>query len=243
MLTKILIVDASEDFRGILAEELNSEYHVQVCGDGQQALEQLRSSPVDFLVLDLMLPQVDGLTVLQTAKKEHLLPPTLVTCVRYSDYTIAALEDLDIAYMIQKPCQLSALVSRIQDMAGQAAPPLLLHPTAQSAITSALLALGMSTNRKGFRYCRRAIELLMENPNGQITKEIYPAIGKEFGVEPESVEKNIRDAITAAWLQRNDAAWRRYFPTAPNGQIPRPTNGVFLTRLQEAISLPSAMAR
>ena len=77
--------------------------------------------------------------------------------------------------------------------------------------------------------------LLLQDPTLQVTKEVYPAIAKEYGTSNLAVEKAIRAVIEVAWENRNDSLWRQYFPLAPTGQIPRPTAGQFLTRLADAV--------
>lgn len=243
MLTKILIVDANEEFRSALADELRPDHTVRTCGNGLQALELLRSVHPDFLVTDLMLPGLDGLSLMKTANQEGICPPTIATSTYFSQYAAKALEELNVEYMMLKPCQISALASRVDDLMCQSPAPVFCLPSPYSAVTTVLLELGFPTSRKGFRYCREAILLLSADPGLQITKEIYPAVAKAYDTEPESVEKNIRDVITAAWQNRDDALWRRYLPIAPNGQIPRPSNSVFLTHLSEVLSTCRRMVK
>lgn len=243
MLTKVLIVDSSEEFRSALAEELRQAHQILSCGDGQEALELMRSFRPDFLITDLTVPGLDGLSLLRTAAREGICPPTVVTGIYFSQCAVSALEELNVLYMVLKPCRIDALASRIEEMLCRSSAPVFLAPSPYSTVTAVLLELGVPTSRKGFRYSREAILLLSKDPTLQITKEIYPAVGKMFGAEAESVEKNIRDVIAAAWRQRDEALWRRYFPIAPNGQVPRPSNGVFLTRLTEVLSTSRRMVR
>lgn len=235
MLTKILITDSSDEFRFALEEELRSSFTVRSCQDGLQALELLRSYRPDFLVMDLMIPGIDGLTLLQKAKQEGLCPPVLVTTSFVCGYIVDALQQYNVAYMILKPCELSAITSRISDLAGRIVPPLFFQPSAYSVVTSALMELGIPTKRGGFHFCREAILMLGDNPSLQVTKHIYPELAKAGGCKAEAVEKSIRDVIVSAYEHRNDAAWRRYFSPAPNGQIPRPSNRMFLSVLSEVL--------
>ena len=238
MLTKILVVDADEDFRLILSEQLRKEFTVYSTDSCLELLETLRSFRPALLVMDLMASGSDPLTMLELAKNEGLCPASLITSTFYSAYTQKVVEQLQVDYTIRKPCDLSTLISRIKDLvedSQDSCQPLFLAPSDYNMVTSLLLELGLPTRRKGFRYSRQAILLLLENPELQITKEVYPALGKLFGTEDKAVEKSIRDAIEDAWKLRDDALWRKYFSSAPNGQIPRPSNKVFLTRLAEEI--------
>lgn len=240
MLTKILIADANEAFCLALRSQLGPSYEVHCCSDGQQALEFLRSNPTDLLVLDVMLPEIDGVTLLQQVRTDGITIPALATAYNFTGYLTNSLFRLGVEYAMLKPCALSALAARVEDMVHCDPAPLYLS---HSDVSSVLMALGMPTHRKGYRYCQEALMLMLDNPNQQVTKTIYPVLGKRHGVEASSVEKNIRDAIGDAWRSGERRVWLRYFPTAPNGQIPRPTNTIFLTRLREALSVPSAIAR
>ncbi len=64
---KLLIADCSEDYRTALANALTDHYHVLCCRTGTEALDILRRENPDILVLDLMLPELDGLTLLERA--------------------------------------------------------------------------------------------------------------------------------------------------------------------------------
>lgn len=78
---KLLIADGNEEFRRALAAELQGAYHVRCCGDGKEALSLLRSFVPDVLVLDLMLPELDGISLLQSAASAGLCPMVLYPAV------------------------------------------------------------------------------------------------------------------------------------------------------------------
>ena len=235
MLTKILIADPSEEFRFVLSLALGKEYTVLSCATGQQALALLRSEHPDFFVMDMMLPGIDGLSLLGTARAEQVCPPTLVTSRFFQDHIISALQKQNVVYLMSKPCELDAMVGRIQDLVAEFSPRIFFQPAPRSAVTAALFELGIPAKRVGYGNCREAVLLLKENPGALLSKEVYPAIAKVQHSSAGSVEKNIRDAITYAYDRRNNAVWARYFSTAPNGQIPKPTNRVFLSTLAEIL--------
>ena len=243
MLTKILIADANEEFRLALTEELCKEHTVRSCASGCEALELLRAYRPDFLVIDMMVFGTDSLTVLQTAKQEGICPPFLACATYFTPYALRMLEQLDVAYMIRKPCELSALVCRIDDLVKEVSQPLFIAPSDYCVVTAISLELGLPARRKGFRCSREAILMLIDNPSLQVTKEIYPALAKMFDSQVKAVEKNIRDLIYDAWTGRDEAAWRKYFPVAPNGQVARPSNGVFLSLLAEQVGQLRRMAQ
>lgn len=235
---KLLIVDSNEEFRESLAQTLSPEYSILTCSNGVQALELLASQQPDFLVLELMLPGMDGLRLLQKASLAGLTVPSLALSRHFGDYVIDAASRLGVEYMILKPCEVSAVAARVTDLlrvSAEPEEPLFQEVTSRSAATTLLLELNLLTKHRGFNYSLESILLLEKAPNQQITKTIYPEVAKQFHTSATAVEKCIRDAIAAAYENRNEELWNRLFPTAPNGVAPRPTNSVFLTRLAQEL--------
>ena len=232
---RIVIADESEDFRLILTELLEDRYEVVCCADGAEALDQLRAENTDLIVLDLTMPGLDGMGLLKCIRHEGLASSVIVTGRLFSDYAMEALNSFRVDYAVQKPCSLKSLVERIDELCGNfAEEECTFHPA--DAVEGILLSLGMNKRRLGFRYVREIVMMAYQNPNLQITKTAYPELAKLHGSTSESVEKAVRAAVHTAWESRNDAVWRRYFPVAPDGQIPRPTNTEFVTSIAAEIA-------
>ena len=231
---KILIADHSEEFRVALAGILRSRYVVECCSNGIEALSMLGNSHPDILIIDLMLPEADGLSVIKQATGSGICPTILVTSRYFSDYVLDALQKYQVAWAVQKPCRLESLIERVDDLAAQAAPAI-LQPVPRTVITTALLAMNFPTNQKGFTYIREAILILSQDPGQQLTKEIYPAIGKAHHSNGKAVERAIRHSVFTAWSNPNHDAWRQYFPCDSNGNIPHPTNSEFLSRMADLV--------
>ena len=225
---KWLIADRNEGYRRALAAELQGAYHVRCCGDGKEALSLLRSFVPDVLVLDLMLPELDGISLLQSAASAGLCPMVLVTSRFYNDYILGALGELSVGYMMRKPCDIPATAARIGDLS---------RHIPQTQVTNLLLSLNIPSKLRGYAYLREAIPRMMKNPDQPITKVLYPAVGAVFGCKGTHVERSIRSAIDTAWKQRDDRVWQRYFRVGSDGVIPRPSNAAFISRLADALRL------
>jgi hypothetical protein len=111
-----------------------------------------------------------------------------------------------------------------------------IFPDLQAEIAGILVQLGFKNNLSGFRYVVSGLPMFAENPQQTVTKELYPAIGKLHGKTGEQVERAIRNAIELAWQRRDERIWRMYFAPAPDGSVPRPTNGQLLHTLMRQIS-------
>lgn len=233
---KVLIADGSEEFVCTLAEALRGMYHVRFCRDGNEALELIANYEPDILVLDLMLPGVDGLSLLQQSAAGEGAMMVLATTRFVSDYLIDAIGRLGVGYLMVKPCDTQAVVARIADLSGSLKPVPVTTPTPRTQVSNMLLALNVAAKRKGYNCLREAILLMAENPGQSITKELYPAVGQLCGAKRNQVERVMRTAIDAAWQRRDETVWRLYFPPQTDGSIPRPSNATFICRLADCLA-------
>lgn len=233
---KLLIADSAEDFRSALADALRSAYHIRTAGEGTESFQLLRAFLPDILVLDLMMPGLDGITLLQKAAECGIRPVVLATTRYVSDYTLDAADRLGVSYVMVKPCDVSAAAARIADMSQRLKPPVFSSPEPRTLVSGILLRLGISTKLRGYGYLREAIPLMMREPGQSITKELYPAVAAQYGATAVQVERSIRSAIATAWSQRDPQVWQLYFPANDTGLIPRPTNAAFISRLADLLS-------
>lgn len=239
---KLLIADSTDQMGQILFDDLRATYQIKCCSDGIWALELIRAFQPDILLLDLMLPGLDGLTLLHRMQDEGFHPAVLTVSVFYSDYVIGALHNLGISYMMKQPCDLQAVADRLADIAAQLSPVQLPQVDITSATASLLLALGFPTRLDGFRFLLAGIPLYLKDPSQGITKELYVAIGDACGKDSQQVERSIRSAIDTAWKKRDPKVWQQYF-SAPNGQIPRPSNTEFISRMATALAYQGFSAK
>lgn len=239
---RVLIAEENEEFRTALAEQMRGLYQVRTCREGNEALAVLRDYRPDVLVLDLMLPGLDGLSLLQNAASEGLRPAVLATTRFASDYILESLKRLGVGYLMIKPCDISATVCRVADLSQRMGSPLFSHPDPRITVSNLLLSLGVPTKLRGYGYLREAVLLIAGNPDQSITKELYPAVAKRCGATPVQVERSMRSAIYAAWCQGDRQLWKLYFGPAQAGFPQKPTNTAFISRLADALSLDAPEA-
>lgn len=229
---RLLIADCSDEFRTALAESLSEQFDIRTARDGNEAWSLLQSFLPDVLVLDLMLPGTDGITLLRHCSEEDIRPAVLVTTRLYSEYIINTLADLGVGYILPKPCQVCAAAARAQELVN-----LKPIPSAEPRfdIDDILLRLGFSRKLNGTRYLQQAIRLFAKDPQQMLTKELYGNVGQLFHASAAQVERAIRNAIQSTWTSRDERVWQRYFPTGEDGTVRRPTNGELITRLSEFV--------
>ena len=232
---KVLIADASEDWREQLERLLDGQYQVQASGDGDQVLRMIPAFQPDVLVLDLMLQGTDGLRVVKVLHDSGSLPRVIVTGRYFSNFVTGALERYQVDSVMLKPCSLRSVAERVEELLAEQTQVVPLCQDPFDYITALLVRLNAPASQQGFRLLRRGIQRLMDNPNQQLTKHLYHDLAKEFSTSATNVEKALRTTVTTAWNRRRDEVWRNYFPPAPTGQIPKPTAGQFLIRLSDVV--------
>lgn len=237
---KLLIADDNEDFRQALADALQGAYFVRTCRTGRETLSLLHSYRPDVLVLNLMLPEMDGISLLENAARSGIRPMVLATTRLDNDYVIESVSRLGVEYLMRRPCDIPSTVARIRDLSRRLNPPLITAPDPMAQVSNLLLSLSVPTRLSGYALAREAILLKARNPKYAITKELYPAVADVCGCERDHVERCIRTAINIAWKHRDDRIWQLYFHPEPDGTIRRPTNGAFISRLADSLQLSQA---
>lgn len=234
---KILIADGSEEFPMALAQMLRGEYHIRITCDGNHTMEVLRSYQPDILVLDLMLPGLDGISLLQATEELGLKPMVLAMTRFVSPYVMEAMARFGVGYLMMKPCDVGATLARIRDLSRRHSGPALPSPDIRTTVSNVLLRLGMPTKLRGYGCVREAILCMMREPDMSVTKELYPMVAQLCDGNTAQVERAIRGAIIAAWTTGDPKQWCQYFITAQNGQVPKPTNAEFISRIADCLRL------
>ena len=230
---KLLIADEDIVMTDALSHLLTGRYLIKTCQDGLQAYSHCREWIPDLIVLDLELRQLDGISLLKQIARDGHTPMVLAATGFINHYVQETLLELNVGYLMRKPCKPEAVIEHIHSLNRKLRPPM---PTADELIkpaTAILAELGFANNRDGFRYLQAGIPLLTLDRNQRFSKELYPAIGRLCGGTESQIEKDIRESIQAAWKLRDDAVWSKYFGLDKNGTTPKITNTVFISTLAD----------
>ena len=231
-LPKLLIADPSDAFCQALEQALADRFQVYTCQDGKQTLSFLRETPCEILVLNLLLPEDDGITLLEKLAAENISPKVLAITSLWSDYIQTSVENLNVCYAMRKPFPISSLVRRVCDLDRPLLPPL---PTRDMYVylSEVLSSFPMKPKLLGYKLLRAAILISVQNPNLTATKELYPAAAAFCGRKDCNVERNMRTALDTAWANPNREVWLRYFPPSDR----RPESSDFISRLAQDLRL------
>lgn len=227
---KILIADASRELCEAVAKQLGKQYCVTYCNDGEKFFETLNSTNPNVLVLDLMLPNKDGLTILSILRAAGKNMPVLVLTSYIHEYIFVTLEELHVSHVCRKPCSVETLVCSIRKLADDADSSLWVSET---EVDNILMMLGFHMGPSRYENVREAILLKYSGETDGMTKSLYPAVAASNGGNALQVEKSIRDAIRCAFQQGDRSLWTLYFPFAKHNKCP--SNEVFITRIAYAL--------
>ena len=234
---KLLIADAGDGFRQALTDQLRGYYRIRTCREGRETLEVMLSFKPDLVILDMMLPGLDGIAILQEAANCGLHPMVLAVTKHANDFMVAAASRLDVGYMMVKPCDVRVTVQRLNELAEYIEHPAVVRPDLRTVVSNVLLGLGISTKLRGYAYLREAILEMIDKPGQSVTKELYPAVGKICDASKTQVERSIRSAIEKAWEGRDEALWRLYFQRTSVDGLERPSNAVFISAIADRLSI------
>lgn len=226
---KILIVDGNETFRSNLQRVLAGRYQVRTCRDGKEAQTLLETFQPQILVTELLLRELDGLSLIHYARGLSFSPAVLVVTIFSNDFVKTELSQLGVCGLVLKPSNLNTLVAHIHQLAKSADP--IYSTRAEHFISRRLQELGIPCHRDGSNQLKVAIPMYTEDPSQPLNKVIYANVAKKCGFSDEKqVEHSIRTAIKTAWEQHSGTQWAELFP---NG---KPTNKAFISRLSAELS-------
>lgn len=240
---KVLIADADMDFCRLMSDSLAAR-GLEVSGraaDGAAALELCERLRPDVLLLDLVLPKLDGLAVIKRLKAAGTSPAVFVVSALYNDELVARCTDMGVRFFTPKPCDVSELAEKIL-RCGQRLR--LLEPAAvgwrlESEVTEMLRELGVPAHVNGYRYLREAILLAVDDIEllGAMTKQLYPAIAHRFSTTRQNAEKAMRRAIELAWEHSDCEALAKYFGRSRSMRREKPTNSEFIASIADRLLL------
>lgn len=231
---RVLLADASEEFRHLFAGALAEEEDIVLTGetgDGQEAVRLAREQQPDVMVMDLVLSRMDGLEVLQALAGQSPRPRVLVlsSFARGNMAELAANCGAD--YYMMKPCKLSTVIERIRQMAagsfqgdgeGESARNGSREVSLESTVTAIIHEIGVPAHIKGYQYLREAILI---------------AVAKRFGTTASRVERAIRHAIEVAWDRGDLETLQKYFGYTVSNAKGKPTNSEFIAMIADRLQL------
>ncbi len=249
---RILIVDDHAALRKSMAEMLEKQEDVEAvveASNGAEALAKLMEQSFDIMITDIVMPVMDGYTLMEEMRRLRLasLPKVIVaTALARDDFVMRAVE-LGAKFYLVKPFEPENLLGHIRELANGLPASLPVFPQAQPShtqsiddkLSSLFLTIGIPAHIKGYQYLRAGVKMVVENPDviNRITKELYPGIAAQFGTTASKVERAIRHAIEVAWNRGRIESINKAFGCRVCTPEDKPTNGEFIAMIADKLSL------
>ena len=243
----ILLVDDNINLCASLKADLEATglFAVRCANDGLTAIRECEEDKPDAMVLDMVMPGLDGLDVLSTLAEKGLMVHTIAVSLPVGDEFVARALALGARYYMTKPLSPKALAERLTDTVQVAAANMetpyasraRLNRTLDEKLSNIFITVGIPAHIKGYHYLREAVKLTVENPDviNSITKRLYPAVAARFATSPSKVERAIRHAIEVAWNKGKIENVNHIFGIKVYSANDKPTNGEFIALVADKL--------
>ncbi|MDD2505327.1 MAG: sporulation transcription factor Spo0A [Bacilli bacterium] len=242
---RVFMVDDNQDVVKAVEEYFSSHVSINIVGkafNGEEALNKLTSlkDDYDLILSDLIIPQMDGLTVLEELKKRNINKKSIIITGMNSLDIIKKCTEVGVNYYMLKPFRFEALENHIINVMASTSNELVVSDKdLKQAITTLLHSLGIPSHIKGYLYIRYGIDLMYNNPSmiGAITKELYPEIAEKYDTTTSRVERAIRHAIEVSWSRGDYDLMEEIFGHSVDYDRAKPTNSEFIATLADKLRL------
>lgn len=241
---RILIADDNQRFCDILQKSLDAVEMFEVVGtahDGADAVRMVQSLLPDLLILDIIMPHLDGMGVLERlhASRLEYMPRVIILSGMGQDAVASWALSLGADYFMLKPFDMDVLVRRVQDlMSGKMSGMMAAHYEQRDKLIVSLLGqVNMSPIIQGYHYLRKAVNLVSVDISllRGITNRLYPMLAEDFNSTPSRVERSIRHAIESTVNKGSLEALHHLFGNTMDPQKGKPTNGEFIAMMAEYV--------
>ena len=243
--TRVVMIDDNKQLIEAVKEYFKGSKTIDIvyeASDGVEGLEIIeKRTDYDVIVLDLIMPNKDGVKVLEEMKEKNIEKKIVVLTSYNAPEVIRQVSELGVKYYLLKPFDFSDLEKRILDLNNikETKSLDLHHNKVQVSITKILHELGIPSHIKGYQYIREGVEIIFERPEtiGGITKELYPELALKFDTTVSRVERAIRHAIEVSWNRGDWDLMEEIFGHSVDIDKAKPTNSEFIVTIADKLRL------
>ncbi len=242
---RVLLADDDTEFCARMSAVLDSADDFELVGiaeNGEKALSAVNELRPDVLIIELMLPVMDGMSVLSRLHEQDGPHPAVMVFSAFASPQIGAeCAALGVDLFLRKPMEPQAVCERLrlwrtgQLRAVKAEESMAL----ELRVTEVIHQVGVPAHIKGYQFLRDAILMTMENQDyiNSVTKRLYPEIAKRNGTTASRVERAIRHAIEVAWDRGDVDTLNSYFGYTIHNLRGKPTNSEFIAMIADKMRL------
>lgn len=249
----VCLVDDNKELVQMMEDYFADQEDIEVIGtayNGKDCLYLMEDLQPDVLVLDIIMPHIDGLAVLNTLRQtERKSVPNVIMLTAFGqEEVMKKAVTLGASYFILKPFDLDNLADQIRQVNGSSILTTGSRKVArkekqakdiETSITNIIHEIGVPAHIKGYMYLREAITMVYNDIEllGSVTKVLYPDIGKKYSTTASRVERAIRHAIEVAWSRGNIESISALFGYTVNISKAKPTNSEFIAMVADRLRL------
>lgn len=247
----MLVADDNREFCELLKEFVNSQDDLVLAGlayNGLEALELIEQQKPDVVVLDVIMPHLDGIGVLEKISSNVIsVRPKVIMLTAFGQESVTQRAvELGADYYILKPFDFAVLATRIRQLSkgvvgggGSEYISPIKTKNLDVAVTNIIHEMGVPAHIKGYHYLRDAILMVIDEIGllGAVTKELYPMIAQKYNTTPSRVERAIRHAIELAWDRGNIEMMTKFFGYTINLDRGKPTNSEFIAMVADKLRI------
>ena len=248
---KILIADDNIEFTKILENFVEREENFEVIGvahDGVEALERIKIDSPDVIILDVVMPHIDGIGVLEGIRELNMdkYPKIIMLSAVGHDTITNKAMNLGADYYMLKPFNFKMFMKRLKQIVDMEEPDtssrlsnmeigLRGEFNTEAKVTEMIQIVGVPANIKGYLYIREAVLMVIDDMRllSAVTKELYPSIAETFNTKDSRVERAIRHAIDVTWSRGNIEGIEKVFGKNKG----KPTNSEFIATIADKIRI------
>jgi len=251
---KVLLTDDDANFTDLLKNTLDNTSDFSVVGiahDGAEAIKLTEKLHPDLVLMDIVMPKMDGISALCEIKRMPLpiRPHVVMLSAAMQDTTMRMCAAAGADFCMMKPVDTGSLAQRLRalcapvavpaQMQGESSDPEARRRTIERTVTDTIHSVGIPANIKGYQYLRDAIIMSISDAEliGAITKQLYPKVAGRHNTSPSRVERAIRHAIEVACMRGNDEVLYRLFGYTVNNNKGKPTNSEFIALIADKLRL------
>ncbi len=253
---KVAIIEDDEGQSGSLYKFLTESGEYDVVGvaeTGIAGVELIERMKPDLVLLDLILPGIDGFAVLDYIRENKLGCKIIIMSAFGSEEIIAKTIKKGASYFIVKPYEMKMMKNRIDDIFAEEkknTPSYISEGLTRQAragsldekISNIFITVGIPPHIKGYGYLREGVKMAIKSPEiiNSITKKLYPKIGEKYETSASKVERAIRHAIEVAWNRGRIETINTLFGVKAYLGSEKPTNGEFIALVADKMLLEGA---
>lgn len=255
---KIAIADDNKELVRTMVTYFERHPEIEIiwtAHNGKVCLSMLEEKTPDVLLLDIIMPHLDGIAVLEILNEKpqfadlHII---MLTAFGQEDVMTHA-AGLGASYFMLKPFEFERLANQIFQVAGTRKPSVPISQNSggqrttgsvsqkelDTTITAIIKEIGVPAHIKGYAFLREAIQMVYTDVEllGSVTKVLYPEIATKYNTTPSRVERAIRHAIEVAWNRGNYDVISKMFGYTVHHLKSKPTNSEFIAMIADKIRL------